>query len=740
MDNNIKSNTSFWSEISEYQIQVPYYQRDYAQGRLDGGRIDNIRKVFVEELFGALNGQNTCHLGLVFGSYNEDYKMFIAVDGQQRLTTVFLLHWYVAWRENKLNDYKEKLLHFSWDTRSYSSQFVDLLFKIQPSNIVIDAIKTNSNYFSVWENDPTVKGMLTMLEEIEKQYPEGECDLCSKLFLNDCNIRYDILKLEKNSDEKTYLKMNSRGRSLTTFELFKSKFLDKYQPGFGHKIDNEWLDFMLNKFATSDGRFSDPDIPFMNFINEYTYLKLKLKSDLDNSNDYKEFIEAKVKGELTDVPFISFDKYNCAFEGDCLGSFEKSLDWICHNYEIIKQIDDEVRFSGSRFFLDAIIKDYNPNFSHRAKLFSTFKYAELTGYTPIDTELYKKWTRVFRNLVANTDIDSSNIGGICTAINKIGDSDIYCYLSNGGELTAFAKDQVSEEIAKAKQILNVTLRTDGKSWEDIITEAESYAFFKGAIRFLFTDGEGNINWCDFDTKWENAKWFFNNGVVAPTTAIAEYFNDKQIRDIFSRYSFKAENWKSILLQKSISKPIHQFLLRETVNHTSVLCTDIKNILGSINTHDVWLLQDWQHCKVVLTNYSTRRNEPYKGYVVQVGNEVRNKWNNVVSRISEIEVCVPQAWGKKKIEKYGQVYYRGLWTDIKYNNHLFRYFGNNTVYLMKDDGTSKILKNNKESDKQENTYYFEVTEDFFNNDIDKDKIILEHLNRLIAQVESDKQAL
>lgn len=740
MDNNIKSNTSFWSEISEYQIQVPYYQRDYAQGRLDGGRIDNIRKVFVEELFGALNGQNTCHLGLVFGSYNEDYKMFIAVDGQQRLTTVFLLHWYVAWRENKLNDYKEKLLHFSWDTRSYSSQFVDLLFKIQPSNIVIDAIKTNSNYFSVWENDPTVKGMLTMLEEIEKQYPEGECDLCSKLFLNDCNIRYDILKLEKNSDEKTYLKMNSRGRSLTTFELFKSKFLDKYQPGFGHKIDNEWLDFMLNKFATSDGRFSDPDIPFMNFINEYTYLKLKLKSDLDNSNDYKEFIEAKVKGELTDVPFISFDKYNCAFEGDCLGSFEKSLDWICHNYEIIKQIDDEVRFSGSRFFLDAIIKDYNPNFSHRAKLFSTFKYAELTGYTPIDTELYKKWTRVFRNLVANTDIDSSNIGGICTAINKIGDSDVYCYLSNGGELTAFAKEQIAEEIAKAKQILNVTLRTDGKSWEEIITEAESYAFFKGTIRFLFTDGEGNINWCNFDTKWENAKQFFNNGVVAPTTAIAEYFNDKQIRDIFSRYSFKAENWKSILLQKSISKPIHQFLLRETVNHTSVLCTDIKNILGSINTHDVWLLQDWQHCKVVLTNYSTRRNEPYKGYVVQVGNEVRNKWNNVVSRISEIEVCVPQAWGNKKIEIYGQVYYRGLWTDIKYNNHLFRYFGNNTVYLMKDDGTSKILKNNKESDKQENTYYFEVTEDFFNNDIDKDKIILEHLNRLIAQVESDKQAL
>ena len=517
MDSNIKSNTSFWSEISDYKIQVPYYQRDYAQGRIDNGRIDNIRKVFVEEMYGAIMGFNNkeCHLGLVFGSYDENEKVFIAVDGQQRLTTVFLLHWYVAWRENKLNDYKEKLLNFSWDTRSYSSQFVELLFKIRPSGNVIDSIKTNSTYFSVWENDPTVKGMLTMLEEIEKQYP-NDILLCSQLFSNDCKIKYDILKLEKDSDGKTYLKMNSRGRSLTTFELFKSKLLDKYKPNFGHKFDNEWLSFMIKFSAT---QISNPDIPFMNFINEYTYtyLQLKLKSGSDIANNYKEFTDAKVKGELTDVPFISFDKYNGAFEGDCLEYFEKSLDWICQNYENIKLIDNKIRFSDSRFFIDAIIKDNNPNFTHRAKLFAVFKYAELTGYDQIDTELYEKWTRVFRNLVANTDIDGSNIGGICKAINKIDNSDIYGYLSNGGEISAFTKDQVKEEIAKAKQILNGAPRSDGKSWEEIIIEAENYAFFRGVIRFLLTpkkigdDFEYDFEY--FDTKWINAQEYFDKDGV-----------------------------------------------------------------------------------------------------------------------------------------------------------------------------------------------------------------------------------
>lgn len=128
MENNIKSNTTFWTEINSYKIQVPYYQRDYAQGRTDGGRIDNIRKVFVEELYQAIKEERQCHLGLVFGSYDTDNSTFIAVDGQQRLTTVFLLHWYVAWKEDKLNDYQKLSINFSWDTRSYSSQFVELLF------------------------------------------------------------------------------------------------------------------------------------------------------------------------------------------------------------------------------------------------------------------------------------------------------------------------------------------------------------------------------------------------------------------------------------------------------------------------------------------------------------------------------------------------------------------------------------------------------------------------------------
>lgn len=735
MDSNIKSNTSFWSEISDYKIQVPYYQRDYAQGRIDNGRIDNIRKVFVEEMYGAIMGFNNkeCHLGLVFGSYDENEKVFIAVDGQQRLTTVFLLHWYVAWRENKLNDYKEKLLNFSWDTRSYSSQFVELLFKIRPLGNVIDSIKTNSNYFSVWENDPTVKCMLTMLEEIEKQYP-NDILLCSQLFSNDCKIKYDILKLEKDSDGKTYLKMNSRGRSLTTFELFKSKLLDKYKPNFGHKFDNEWLSFMIKISATSDSQFSDPDIPFMNFINEYTYLQLKLKSGSDIANNYKEFTDAKVKGELTDVPFISFDKYNGAFEGDCLEYFEKSLDWICQNYENIKLIDNKIRFSDSRFFIDAIIKDNNPNFTHRAKLFAVFKYAELTGYDQIDTELYEKWTRVFRNLVANTDIDGSNIGGICKAINKIDNSDIYGYLSNGGEISAFTKDQVAEEIAKAKQILYGAPRSDGKSWEEIIIEAENYAFFKGAIRFLFTQKDIGDDFEYFDTKWINAQEYFDkDGVkdgkekfksnallMKSLLANCDDFEHK-IKNHFE-FSNDYVRWRRILIDDDWRRAVDTIMSKEVTTETTKDYVNntkdvfIKNIIDDglmdyvcNNMSGAWIRSTYHGYHAIWISGYPASQVVLNPILSKLQFEGKISYRNTEGRDSTIPNCRYYRCFDKNVDfkyKFNDKYYYFNWWGTPNETEL-------DVYLTEDNWNDYKKRPNPTSDKgtDEDIYYcFRVTQE------------------------------
>lgn len=571
MNMKTKQNTCFWKEITDYNILIPSYQRDYAQGRNDR-RIDNIRQVFVSELYGALTEDKKCHLGLVFGSYDETGKTFVAVDGQQRLTTVFLLHWYVAWKENNLSKYSNILKKFKWNTRSYSVQFVHLLFSLKSSKkAIIQAITENCNYFSIWENDPTVKNMKTMLEEIESQYPDTE--ICSKLFSENCNITYDILTLKKDSDARTYLKMNSRGRSLTTFENFKSNFINNYEKFFdSNKLDNAWLNFMLKMSKPDNVEFRDPDIYFMNYINEYTYLLSKLEGQKDS----KAFIEAKLKDGEIDVPFIRFDEYKAVFNENSIKLFEKSFDWIIDNYSSIKEIDDEARFSDSKFFVDTIIKENNPEYSHRVMLFSLLKYAELSNYVKLERKTFARWTRIFRNLIENSEIYEDEMTNVCKAINGITDINIYSYLSTDITLKGFDSEQTIEETEKVKKIV------EDSSWEAKIIEAEKYAFFKGAIRFLFQDSNGQVteeSWKAFDTKWENAKKYFKESPEPNQSAMKHTFdNATLLKALISR--FVPENfwdvlnwyhrvfnnytttWRYYLLSNNIYGPVHAILMGE----------------------------------------------------------------------------------------------------------------------------------------------------------------------------------
>lgn len=75
-------------------IRIPMIQRDYALGRKDP-RAQRIRDDFIKTLVDAVasHGQTT-GLDFVYGKTQGD--TFLPLDGQQRLTTLFLLHWYIA--------------------------------------------------------------------------------------------------------------------------------------------------------------------------------------------------------------------------------------------------------------------------------------------------------------------------------------------------------------------------------------------------------------------------------------------------------------------------------------------------------------------------------------------------------------------------------------------------------------------------------------------------------------------
>lgn len=99
------------------RVQIPIIQRDYAQGR--SGQ-EELRNEFLGALKDALDkteGDPTLPLDLdfVYGSGfgsngNAEEDSFAPLDGQQRLTTLFLLHWYLAWKDGQSDDFQARFL------------------------------------------------------------------------------------------------------------------------------------------------------------------------------------------------------------------------------------------------------------------------------------------------------------------------------------------------------------------------------------------------------------------------------------------------------------------------------------------------------------------------------------------------------------------------------------------------------------------------------------------------------
>ena len=83
---------NFWSLIAEYSIRIPVIQRDYAQGRLHP-KVNIIRRSFIENILQHLNMQSQLELDFIYGAQQEGH--LVILDGQQRLTTLFLLHFYL---------------------------------------------------------------------------------------------------------------------------------------------------------------------------------------------------------------------------------------------------------------------------------------------------------------------------------------------------------------------------------------------------------------------------------------------------------------------------------------------------------------------------------------------------------------------------------------------------------------------------------------------------------------------
>jgi hypothetical protein len=306
--------TSFWKLLNDYSIVIPIMQRDYVQGREGDKKTETIRKEFLETIKWALDNRKPLDLDFVYGS-RQDGKL-ILLDGQQRLTTLFLLHWFFSVKDGRLdNTVKEQLLKFWYETRPSSTRFCEHLIKHPPavtSNLTQE-IEDQAWFFMSWRNDPTIKAMLNMLKTIENLF-KGNRGAYFDLLINDERplIGFDFLDLKDfKLTDNLYIKMNARGKPLTDFENFKARFenflaekhSDKKEE-FSWKVDLQWTEMFWNDVRTKS------DIAFMNYIDYIAEIGHYMQST-DTLDENSTELKFKVFADTGNINLLitSLDKW-----------------------------------------------------------------------------------------------------------------------------------------------------------------------------------------------------------------------------------------------------------------------------------------------------------------------------------------------------------------------------------------------------------------------------------------------
>ena len=223
---------SFYQLLKETEVVIPMIQRDYAQGRLTE-KVKSIRHDFSDALYKACKDKKPLHLDFIYGE--EDKRQFKPFDGQQRLTTLFLLHWYAAGKAEKLAEEKEFFNRFCYEIRESTRIFIKklnnesgFLFKrLSDDKDISSIIKKAPWYVARWKFDQSISGMLVMLDAIHTKFKDIP-DLWKRLTEEPPLITFfykPLHDLSLKSDE-LYIKMNARGKQLTEFENFKAKFVE----------------------------------------------------------------------------------------------------------------------------------------------------------------------------------------------------------------------------------------------------------------------------------------------------------------------------------------------------------------------------------------------------------------------------------------------------------------------------------------------------------------------------------
>lgn len=494
------------------QIVIPSLQRDYVQGN----RRDKISP-FIDYLLEGLEGKDGIDLNYMYGTILKDddgTTSFVPIDGQQRMTTLWLLRLYLTARANvqQPGTHRPMVQRLEYRTREYAREFCRALSE-HVDAIVTRQLKlvdfTRQPWFiEAWRHDVTVQGCMATLQIIDKEIGSRSASELLEQF--DEKIRFSLQTLDDDINDDIYIKMNGRGIHLTEFENLKawldqrvereydSNFIRRWQ----HCMDNEWADMVWqNRCVRKDDDENPIDNLMLRLLYTLAYLywvqhQDQLTQTIDEGGDD---LKSELRHELDiesndDLVFhvlshlIRRDKFWLSeylleqlpiFSHKSLRFIADSLDCLCSRWKQLNGLDlyfwkESATTLFFQMFLDGAL-DSIP-YGKLALCHAVLAYPGSEAKEP-----FEEWMYRIRNLIVNQDVHKGNLLNIMDSIsNKIGKR-----LKEAGfwqifetyPIEHFNQQQLAEEKLKSQ--------VQDEELQRFMRKLENHPFFVGQIKFLF---------------------------------------------------------------------------------------------------------------------------------------------------------------------------------------------------------------------------------------------------------------
>jgi len=616
---------TFISLIKEHKIEIPELQRDYAQGR---EKEKYKAETFLDYLLDGIENNIEKNLDFIYGDLEDD--IFIPIDGQQRLTTLFLIYFYLSLKNG---EYKEELKNFSYKLRPSSKDFFESITKRDNFEKLKNEIKeksikeaiTNSNwFFKSWLFDPTVKSVLNMLELIEEKVKDKEIDTRDLE-----NIKFQFLPLKNfGLTDEIYVKMNARGKPLTPFENFKAELeanFFKEDLDLQKKFDNAYLDIFWTIAKEKVKDISEaPKLADKLFYRFLYHLFLSYYLVL-NKKELKKRLEGKdfnLNEFIKENPYLKFcndkdkfcinEKYKEFFQDYIVKFLDKIIDGNIKKDENFKKFFKEILLKEPTGEKKELLEEELTilTFPERAKFFAYFLHI-------VGDKNDKHFLRVLNNLINNTRIEETDqiinaLENIFIFFKNVKEKETLKYITEKETnfIKFFRNEQIKEEVRKAKLLL------EDNTWEEAIIEAERHWYLEGQIGFLLKHSKYDINEFKkyymvfsklFDenktlrVKEENWRKVFEKEIFKEfLDEINVNEVEKSLKDMIVNFEFDCSDFRSYFINPPKDS--------DWENDWEII-SDIKNYQILINDNKIYLNQG----DTKLTNWNWRRKAELYGY-------------------------------------------------------------------------------------------------------------------------------